>query len=142
MGTKPVLSFLVLICSHAVFVAALPDWVPPEVMDMIADDKARCMGEHGTTQAQIDEVAGGKLENNPSITCYMYCLLEAFSLVDDEANIDIDMLMGILPENLVDKATTILNKCGSQATGADNCEKMFNLGKCVMEAAPELWFVA
>lgn len=27
-----------------------PDWVPPEVFDLVAEDKARCMSEHGTTQ--------------------------------------------------------------------------------------------
>lgn len=92
-----------------------PDWVPPEVFDLVAEDKARCMSEHGTTQgqqnsrsendqrilkknfeksrsikiifqsslnaAQIDDVDKGNLVNEPSITCYMYCLLEAFSLV-------------------------------------------------------------
>ncbi|KOC66869.1 Pheromone-binding protein-related protein 1, partial [Habropoda laboriosa] len=114
-----------------------PDWIPPEIFDMVADDKARCMGEHGTTQAQIDEVDKGTVLDNPSITCYMYCLLEAFSLVDEEANIDTDMLLGLLPENLQDRAESILGQC-TPTTGSDNCNKIYNLATCVQKLAPDV----
>lgn len=32
-----------LVCSQ-------PDWIPPEILDMVKDDKERCMSEHGTKQ--------------------------------------------------------------------------------------------
>ncbi|XP_076620191.1 odorant binding protein 1 [Colletes latitarsis] len=140
MDNTNALLFLTLVCLQAMFVRAAPDWVPPEVFEMVQEDKQRCMSEHGTTQAQIDEVDKGIMTNDPSITCYMYCLLEAFSLVDDEANLETDMLMGLLPDNLQDKATEVLGKC-TPTVGTDNCNKIFNLGKCVYDAVPDLWFI-
>ncbi|XP_043516610.1 general odorant-binding protein 69a-like [Frieseomelitta varia] len=131
---------LYLLCLQTILVNAVPDWVPPEIFDMVADDKARCMSEHGTTQAQIDEVDKGILKDEPSITCYMYCLLETFSLVDEEADIDTDMMMGLLPEELQARAQEIIPKC-TPASGSDNCNKIFNLAKCVQSAAPDLWFI-
>ncbi|CAK9819635.1 General odorant-binding protein 69a [Anthophora plagiata] len=140
MDTKQGLLFFGFVCLQAVLVSAAPDWVPPEIFEMVADDKARCMGEHGTTQAQIDEVDQGKLENNPSITCYMYCLLEAFSLVDDEGNLDADMMLGLLPESLQERAESIVGQC-TPTTGTDNCNKIFNLASCVQKLAPDVWFI-
>lgn len=43
--------------------------------------KSRSKNNFRLNVAQIDEVDKGNLVNEPSITCYMYCLLEAFSLV-------------------------------------------------------------
>ncbi|KAG6803427.1 odorant binding protein 1 precursor [Apis mellifera caucasica] len=131
---------LALLCLHAIFVNAAPDWVPPEVFDLVAEDKARCMSEHGTTQAQIDDVDKGNLVNEPSITCYMYCLLEAFSLVDDEANVDEDIMLGLLPDQLQERAQSVMGKC-LPTSGSDNCNKIYNLAKCVQESAPDVWFV-
>ena len=140
MNTKHSLLFLALVCAQAVLVRAVPDWVPPEVLDMVQDDKERCMGEHGTSQAQIDEVDNGNILNEPSITCYMYCLLEAFSLADEDGNLETDMLLGLLPDNLQEKATDVLGKC-TPTVGSDNCEKIYNLAKCVQGIVPELWFI-
>ncbi|XP_076376470.1 odorant binding protein 1 [Megalopta genalis] len=140
MASKHGLLFLGLVYLQAALVRAVPDWVPPEIIDMVQDDKQRCMEEHGTSEAMIQEVAQGKISSDRSITCYMYCLLEAFSLVDDEANLETDMLMGILPEHLQDLAEQILGKC-NPAAGSDNCEKMYNLAVCVQQAVPEMWFI-
>ncbi|XP_054000124.1 general odorant-binding protein 69a-like [Hylaeus anthracinus] len=140
MDAKGALLVLAIVCVQAMFVHAVPEWVPEEVFEMVADDKQRCMSEHGTTQAQIDDVGVGKMENNPSITCYMYCLLEAFSLVDEEANLETDMLLGIIPEHLHETASKVLGAC-TPTTGTDNCNKIFNLGKCVYAQVPDLWFI-
>lgn len=35
----------------------VPDWISQEMLDLIADDKARCMKEHGTTQGTNDSNA-------------------------------------------------------------------------------------
>ncbi|XP_076642046.1 odorant binding protein 1 [Halictus rubicundus] len=140
MATKHGLLLLGLVCLQAAVVRAVPDWVPPEVIEMVQDDKHRCMEEHGTTEDQIQQVAAGNIPNDPSITCYMYCLLEAFSLVDEEANLEGDMLMGLLPESLQDTAETVLSKC-TPGAGADNCERMYSIAVCVHQAVPELWFI-
>ncbi|XP_076276128.1 odorant binding protein 1 isoform X2 [Lasioglossum baleicum] len=137
MATKHGLLFFGLVCLQAALVRAVPDWLPPEIIDMVQDDKQRCMEEHGTTEEQIQQVMQGNIPNDRSITCYMYCLLEAFSLVDDEANLESDMLMGFLPENLLDTAAQVMAKC-TPGAGADNCERLHSIAVCVYEAVPEV----
>ncbi|XP_003701453.1 odorant binding protein 1 [Megachile rotundata] len=140
MGTKGGLLLLAIVYLQTVLVRAAPDWIPPEIYDMIADDKSRCMSEHGTKQEEIDEVSAGVIKNEPSITCYMYCMLEAFSLVDDEAQLETEMMVGLLPESLQDKANNVLSKC-TPTSGTDNCNKIFNLATCVQQSAPDVWFM-
>ncbi|XP_072756311.1 odorant binding protein 1 [Anoplolepis gracilipes] len=126
---------------QAIYVSAgPPDWIPPEMLEMVQGDKERCMSEHGTSQTLIDEVNDGKLSNDRSITCYMHCLLDAFSLVDEEGDLEVDMLLSVIPEQYQEIGTKILNKCAKQ-DGADPCEKIFNIAKCVQSTVPELWFM-
>ncbi|XP_015177157.1 PREDICTED: uncharacterized protein LOC107066747 [Polistes dominula] len=120
--------------------AGPPDWVPPEMIEMVAGDKARCMEEHGTSQALIDQVNDGNLVNDRSLSCYMYCMLEAFSLVDEEGNLESEMLLGFIPDNFKEMGADILNACARQ-DGADGCERVFNVAKCVQQKVPELWFM-
>ncbi|XP_014605087.1 PREDICTED: uncharacterized protein LOC106787327 isoform X3 [Polistes canadensis] len=120
--------------------AGPPDWVPPEMIEMVAGDKARCMEEHGTSQALIDQVNDGNLVNDRSLSCYMYCMLEAFSLVDEEGNLESEMLLGFIPDNFKEMGTDVLNACAKQ-DGADGCERVFNVAKCVQQKVPELWFM-
>ncbi|KAI4475673.1 hypothetical protein M0802_015073 [Mischocyttarus mexicanus] len=110
------------------------------MIEMVAGDKARCMEEHGTTQALIDQVNDGNLVNDRSLSCYMYCMLESFSLVDEEGNLESEMLLGFIPDNLKDMGTDVLNACAKQ-DGADGCERVFNVAKCVQQKVPELWFM-
>ncbi|EZA48953.1 ObirObp1 [Ooceraea biroi] len=127
---------------QAIYVSAggPPDWVPPEMLEMVQGDKKRCMGEHGTSQALIDEVNNGNLADDRSIACYMHCMLDAFSLVDEEGNLETEMLLGVIPEQFLELATELLNKCAVQE-GADGCEKVFKIAKCVQATKPELWFM-
>ncbi|GAB1863354.1 General odorant-binding protein 69a-like [Camponotus japonicus] len=126
---------------QAIYVSAgPPDWIPPEMLEMVQADKERCMAEHGTSQALIDEVNDGKLSEDRSITCYMHCLLDSFSLVDEEGDLETDMLLSVIPEEFQEIGSKILNKCAKQ-DGADVCDKIFNVAKCVQGTVPELWFM-
>ncbi|KAG7198172.1 hypothetical protein KM043_005590 [Ampulex compressa] len=120
--------------------AGPPDWVPQEMLAMVQGDKERCMAEYGTTQDQIDKVNEGVLVNEKSISCYMYCLLDAFSLADEEGNLESEMLMSFVPEHLVATASDILGKCAKQE-GPTACDKIFEVAKCVQSTVPELWFI-
>ncbi|XP_001600769.1 general odorant-binding protein 69a [Nasonia vitripennis] len=120
--------------------AGPPDWISAEILEMVQSDKGRCMAEHGTTEALIDDVNKGNLPNDKAITCYMYCLFEAFSLVDEEANIEVEMLVGFLPEHMQAVANELIDVC-AKLDGADVCDKMYVMAKCVMEKRPDLWFM-
>jgi len=126
---------------QAIYVSAgPPDWIPPEMLEMVQGDKERCMAEHGTSQTLIDEVNDGKLTNDRSLTCYMNCLLDAFSLVDEEGNLEAEMLISVIPAEFQEIGNKILNKCARQ-DGADACEKIYEVAKCVQGTVPELWFM-
>ncbi|XP_011251750.1 general odorant-binding protein 69a [Camponotus floridanus] len=126
---------------QAIYVSAgPPDWIPPEMLEMVQADKERCMAEHGTSQALIDEVNDGKLSEDRSITCYMHCLLDSFSLVDEEGDLETEMLLSVIPEEFQEIGNKILTKCAKQ-DGADVCDKIFNVAKCVQGTVPELWFM-
>ncbi|KAH0951263.1 Obp1 [Eciton burchellii] len=132
---------LAAVLLQAIYVSAgPPDWVPPEMLEMVQGDKKRCMSEHGTTQELIDKVNDGDLLNDRSITCYMFCLLDAFSLVDEEGNLEAEMLISVIPAEFQEIGNKILNKCAVQ-DGADPCEKIYNVAKCVQGTVPELWFM-
>nr|UHN91809.1 general odorant binding protein 4 [Quadrastichus mendeli] len=131
-----------VICLQAlVFVSAgPPDWISPEILEMVQSDKARCMGEHGTTEALIEEVNQGHLPNDRAITCYMYCLFEAFSLVDEDGELEVEMLVGFLPEHMQEVANELIEACAKES-GSDVCEKMYAVAKCVQQRRPDLWFM-
>ncbi|XP_033213373.1 pheromone-binding protein-related protein 6-like [Belonocnema kinseyi] len=134
-------SVLLTIFLHTVLVVAKPpDWIPQEMLDMVQNDKQRCMAEHGTTQELIDKVNEGELPNDRTLTCYMFCLFDSFSLADEDGNIDVDLLVSILPENLQAPAGEVFGACNNQP-GADICDKMYNIGKCAQTKRPDLWFM-
>nr|QNL14931.1 odorant-binding protein 5 [Aulacocentrum confusum] len=120
--------------------AKRPDFVTDEMVAMIKDDKDRCMQEHGTTEALIERVNDGDIPNDKAITCYMYCLFESFSVIDEDGVLEADMLTGFFPEDIQAKGGPILSACASQ-DGADNCEKVYNIAKCVHSKMPEMWFM-
>nr|UEN71174.1 odorant-binding protein 9 [Gregopimpla kuwanae] len=76
---------LVLVSLHSIrhASAALPEWVTQDIIDMVHDDKERCMQEHGTTQDLIDKVNDGNIVNERTLTCYMNCLFESFGVVSE-----------------------------------------------------------
>ncbi|EFN89245.1 Pheromone-binding protein-related protein 1 [Harpegnathos saltator] len=107
------------------------------MLEMVQGDKERCMAEHGTSQDLIDQVNDGHLSDDRSITCYMNCLLDAFSLVDEEGDLEADMLISVIPEQYQEIGTKLLTKCAKQ-DGADPCEKIFKVAQCVQGTVPEV----
>ncbi|XP_044007065.1 general odorant-binding protein 69a-like [Aphidius gifuensis] len=126
---------------QAVFITAkLPDFITPDMVAMVADDKAKCMGLHGTTEALIDQVNEGTIVNDRAITCYMHCLFETFGVIDEDGELEVEMLVGMFPESIQDAGRELFNKCASQ-TGSDDCDKVFNIAKCVQQTRPDMWFM-
>ncbi|XP_014213665.1 pheromone-binding protein-related protein 6-like [Copidosoma floridanum] len=138
-----VLSVVVLVCClQAVFVSAgkRPDFVTDEMMEIVRPDKEKCMAEHGTTEDLIDEVNDGHLQDNRAITCYMHCLFEAFSLIDDDGELEVEMLVGFIPEEFKAVAEDLIEHC-AHLKGTDPCNTMFVMAKCVQDKRPDLWFM-
>ncbi|KAH0540562.1 general odorant-binding protein 69a-like [Cotesia glomerata] len=132
--------FLSFLMQTSLVSGGLPDWVPPEIIEMAAGEKGRCMSEHGTTQGMIDQVNAGSIPNDPALTCYMFCLFESFSIVDEDGVLEYEMLLEMFPEDIKNKATGILGGCATQS-GADNCEKVYKIATCVQGKDPSMWFM-
>ncbi|XP_034946448.1 general odorant-binding protein 69a-like isoform X2 [Chelonus insularis] len=111
--------FLSLFLQTSFISAKLPDWVTPEMVAMVADDKAKCMAVHGTTQDLIDSVNDGNIPNDPKITCYMYCLFESFSVIDEDGQLEAEMLAGLFPEDIQAKGLKVLPPCATQGKMED-----------------------
>ncbi|KAL7290212.1 hypothetical protein TKK_0015918 [Trichogramma kaykai] len=132
--------FILAVAAFCLVTAGRPDFVTDEILEMVAGDKARCMKEHGTTESMIDAVNEGNIMNDRAITCYMYCLFEAFSLVDEDGILEVEMLVGFLPENMQASAEVIVNSCIDENPG-DVCDKMYATSKCIYDKRPDLWFM-
>ncbi|XP_014221575.1 general odorant-binding protein 69a-like [Trichogramma pretiosum] len=120
--------------------AKRPEYITDEIMDMISNDKNRCMAEYGTTEALIDQVNDGHIPNDRAITCYMYCMFESFSLVDEDGEIEIEMLVGFIPEEFQEIAAELIEACAT-LPGEDVCDKMYKRSSCVQAKRPDLWFM-
>nr|ASA40279.1 OBP5 [Trichogramma japonicum] len=132
--------FILAVTAVCMITAGRPDFVTDEILEMVASDKARCMKEHGTTESMIDAVNEGNMVNDRAITCYMYCLFEAFSLVDEDGTLEVEMLVGFLPENIQASAETVISFCSEQSAD-DVCDKMYDTAKCIADKRPDLWFM-
>ncbi|XP_012277309.1 pheromone-binding protein-related protein 6 [Orussus abietinus] len=120
--------------------AKVPDWVTPEMLAMVKDDKETCMSTHSTTQDMIDQVDNGFVPDIRSLKCYMHCLFEAISMIDEDGNLEVELMTGMLPENMQDDARNVLDKC-SKEDGADECEKVYNIATCIGKANPKLMVI-
>lgn len=81
--------------------------------------------------------------------------------VDEEGNLETEMLLSVIPEQFQEIGNKILNKCAVQGKlrvnfftwicyivdlcftnkfldGADACEKIYNVAKCVQGTVPEV----
>lgn len=121
--------------------ADLPDFVTPEMIEMVQDDKVRCMDKFGTDQGMIDQVNAGNILNDPKLTCYMHCLFESFGVIDeDSGDFEYEMLVGFFPENVQEQGRDILGGCADQV-GSDLCDKVYKIATCIQAKAPSMWFM-
>ncbi|XP_043482799.1 pheromone-binding protein-related protein 6-like [Leptopilina heterotoma] len=133
-------SLLVLCILVHVAIGKIPEWIPPEMMDMVKGDKTRCMNEHGTTEAMIQDASEGKFIDDHSLSCYMFCLFDAFSLADEDGNVDADLLSSLMPEKIQAIALEVFGTCGD--IGADNpCDKFYKMAVCAYAKRPDIWFM-
>ncbi|XP_043283074.1 general odorant-binding protein 69a-like [Venturia canescens] len=121
--------------------ADLPDFVTPEIIEMVHDDKIRCMDKFGTDQGMIDQVNTGTILNDPKLTCYMHCLFESFGVIDeDSGDFEYEMLLGFFPDDIQAQGRDILSSCAEQ-DGADLCDKVYKIATCIQAKAPTMWFM-
>lgn len=59
------------------------------------------------------------------------------SQVDEDANLEVDMLIGFLPESMQEVAHDLIEKC-AHIGGSDPCDKIYNMAKCVQDKRPDV----
>ena len=57
--------------------------------------------------------------------------------MDDDAEIEVEMLVGFLPESMQGVAMELLEACAKEQ-GTDPCNKMYKMGKCVQAKRPDV----
>nr|UQJ72437.1 odorant binding protein 1 [Trissolcus basalis] len=130
----------VAVIQATLVIAKRPDFIDDDMMEMIKEDKAQCMQEHGTTEDMIEKASEGNIPNDSHITCYISCLLTRLGMLTDDGAIDADMMLSVVPDEIQDKAQQVLEKCGA-LTGTNNCERMYNAAQCILKNCPEMWFI-
>ncbi|KAJ1528312.1 hypothetical protein ONE63_006734 [Megalurothrips usitatus] len=96
-----------------------------------------CMGETGVDAAALDGCLSGNFPDDPKLKCYMKCVYQQMTVMDDDGMVDADMMLTMLPEDIQPKAEGILNAC-KDVHGADACDNAMLFNKCLYAKAPEV----
>nr|ALR72508.1 odorant binding protein 20 [Colaphellus bowringi] len=101
---------------------------------------AECISQTGATEDMIVNARNGDFSEDNKLKCYMKCVFEELGVLDDDGKVDIDGILAMLPDEYKDVATTVFNKCGTQA-GTDVCDAIFQTHKCYYAANSEHYFL-
>nr|AII00999.1 odorant binding protein [Dendrolimus kikuchii] len=110
-----------------------------EIIQIVHDE---CVEKTGVTEEDITNCENGIFKEDVKLKCYMFCLLEEASLVDDEGVVDYDMLISLVPDAYHDRASHMLLSCKHLDTpDKDKCQRAFDVHKCSYEKDPDLYFL-
>nr|WBU77195.1 odorant-binding protein [Odontothrips loti] len=99
-----------------------------------------CVGETGVAEAAIDGCLSGNFADDPKLKCYMKCVYQQMTVMDDDGLVDADMMLTMLPEEIQPKAEPILMAC-KDVHGSDACDNAMLFNKCLYAKAPEYYLL-
>ncbi|XP_034238292.1 general odorant-binding protein 83a-like [Thrips palmi] len=102
--------------------------------------RGSCMEETGVAEATIEACKTGNFADDPKLRCYLKCVYQQMTVMDDDGMVDADMMVTMLPEEIQAKAEPILQVCKA-VNGADACENAMQFNKCLYEKAPDYYIV-
>lgn len=103
------------------------------VVKMIHDE---CVSESEVPVETIDRIFSTKtMEPDPKFKCYQKCILQQITAMDEEGNVDSEVFIGTMPEEYRSYAIEITQKC-FDVSGADPCDKAYNLNVCAQKVDP------
>ncbi|XP_026319965.1 general odorant-binding protein 83a-like isoform X2 [Hyposmocoma kahamanoa] len=113
-----------------------------EIKEIIQHIHNECVGKTGAAEEDIQNCENGIFKDDPKLKCYMFCLLEEASLVDDDGIVDYDMMISLIPEDYYDPVSKMIFTCKHLDTpDKDKCQRAFDVHKCSYEKNPDLYFL-
>ncbi|KAM3967922.1 general odorant-binding protein 83a [Aphomia sociella] len=110
-----------------------------EIMEHIHNE---CVSKTGVAEEDIINCENGIFKDDIKLKCYMYCLLEETSLVDENEVVDYDMLVSFIPEEYVKRATNMIYACKYLDTkDKGKYQRAFDVHKCLYKKDPEFYFI-
>ncbi|XP_045527911.1 general odorant-binding protein 83a-like [Pieris brassicae] len=113
-----------------------------EIKEIIGHVHNECVSQTGVAEEDIANCENGIFKEDNKLKCYMFCLLEEGSLVDDEENVDYDMMISLIPEQYTDRVSKMISSCKHLDTKDKNkCQRAFDVHKCSYERDPNFYFL-
>nr|QLI62026.1 odorant-binding protein 23 [Streltzoviella insularis] len=113
-----------------------------EIKEIIQHVHNECVGKTGVAEEDITNCENGIFKEDVKLKCYMFCLLEEASLVDDDGIVDYDMMVSLIPEQYYDRVTKMIYSCKHLDTeDKDKCQRAFDVHKCSYEKDPSFYFL-
>ncbi|XP_047512703.1 general odorant-binding protein 83a-like [Pieris napi] len=113
-----------------------------EIKEIIEHVHNECVSQTGVAEEDIANCENGIFKEDNKLKCYMFCLLEEGSLVDDEENVDYDMMISLIPEQYTDRVTKMISNCKHLDTKDKNkCQRAFDVHKCSYDRDPNFYFL-
>ncbi|XP_077295690.1 general odorant-binding protein 83a-like [Arctopsyche grandis] len=115
---------------------------PEDLKDIIIHIHNVCVKKTGVTESEISDCEHGKFSDRNELKCYMFCLMEEASFVDDGGLIDFDMLISMIPEEWKEKVSEMITACRHHdVAGKDGCVRAFDVHKCLYKTAPDVCII-
>ncbi|KAJ8736403.1 hypothetical protein PYW08_007059 [Mythimna loreyi] len=113
-----------------------------EIKEIVQTIHDECVIITGVAEEDIANCEHGIFKEDPKLKCYMFCLMEEASLVDDDGTVDYDMLVSLIPEKYYERTTKMIFSCRYLDTpDKDKCQRAFDVHKCSFEKDPDLYFL-
>nr|UVB79200.1 odorant-binding protein 10 [Heortia vitessoides] len=116
--------------------------VSDEIKEIIQHVHNECVGKTGVAEEDIQNCEKGIFKEDKKLKCYMFCLMEEASLVDDDGAVDYDMMVSIIPEKYYERASNMIFACKHLDTpDKDKCQRAFDVHKCSYDRDPDFYFL-
>ncbi|XP_047985436.1 general odorant-binding protein 83a-like [Leguminivora glycinivorella] len=134
----PVLCALVALASGGKETPVFSD----EIKEIIQHVHNECVGKTGVAEEDIANCENGIFKEDTKLKCYMFCLLEEASLVDETDTVDYEMMVSLIPEQYYDRVSKMIFACKHLDTpDKDKCQRAFDVHKCSYSKDPDLYFL-
>ncbi|XP_075971949.1 general odorant-binding protein 83a-like [Anticarsia gemmatalis] len=113
-----------------------------EINEIIQQVHDECKGKTGTIEEDIANCENGIFKEDQKLKCYMFCLLEEASLVDENDMVDYDMMFSMIPEPYNERYQKTILACKHEDTmDKDKCQRAFDVHRCSYKVDPDMYFL-
>ncbi|XP_050666317.1 general odorant-binding protein 83a-like [Leptidea sinapis] len=113
-----------------------------EIKEIIEHVHNECVAKTAVAEVDIANCENGIFKEDNKLKCYMFCLLEEGSLVDDDGNVDYDLMISLIPEQYTERVTKMIFACKHLDTpDKDKCQRAFDVHQCSYKQDPNFYFL-